>query len=250
MSRGLYTLTSGMLTQQRKIDIASNNISNMNTVGYKKEQAITTNFGNLLINKYKQKGINKSSEPINNVSLIRTIEDSNTVHSQGSLDETGSATDFAVIGAGFFAVNNEDRTLYTRKGSFNIDREGYLILKDIGRVQGEYGDVYIGTDKFELTEDGSIYVSGEIVDKIGLYDFTDYNNLNKEGEGMFVSEEEPIAVASPRIVNKTLERSNVNITEELTGIIASQRSLQTASQALKLYDSIQEKAANEIGRIN
>ena len=57
MSRGLYTLTSGMLTQQKKIEISSNNIANINTAGYKKEQAVTTNFGSLLINKLQQNGV-------------------------------------------------------------------------------------------------------------------------------------------------------------------------------------------------
>lgn len=101
MSRGLYTLTSGMLTQQKKIEISSNNIANINTTGYKKEQAVTTNFGSLLINKLQQNGIYESSSPLGQVSLIRIIEDNNTIHSQGTLDETNGAFDFAIIGAGF-----------------------------------------------------------------------------------------------------------------------------------------------------
>jgi len=250
MSRGFYALTSGMLTQQKKIDITSNNISNMNTAGYKKEQAVTTNFGNLFINKYKQNGTYEEATPINNVSIIRTMEENNTIHSQGSLEETGSDTDFAIIGAGFFSVNDNGNKVYTRNGSFNVDQEGYLTLEHVGRVQGEYGDVYVGTDKFNFVEDGSIVVGDEVVDKIAIYDFVDYNNLNKIGQGMFTSGENPNVVENPKIANKTIERSNVNVTEEMTNIISSQRALQTASQALKLYDLIQEKAVSEIGKIN
>lgn len=250
MSRGLYALTSGMLTQQRKIDIASNNISNLNTTGYKKEKAITTNFGNLLINKSRQNGIYAEDTPISNVSIIRTIEGNNVIHSQGSLSETGSATDFAIMGEGFFSIENNENIVYTRRGSFNLDEEGYLTLKDVGRVQGEYGDLYIGTDKFNIVEDGSIIVGEEVVDKISIYDFYDYNSLNKVGEGLFSSAEEANLVEYPQIANNVLERSNVNITEELTDIISSQRALQTASQLLKIYDLIQEKAVNEIGKIN
>lgn len=101
MSRGFYTLASGMITQQRKIDVSSNNVANLNTAGYKKEQAITSNFGSLLINKYKQNGINEEAEPINNVSLIRAVTENNTIHSQGVLEETGNITDFAIVGPGF-----------------------------------------------------------------------------------------------------------------------------------------------------
>lgn len=250
MSRGFYALTSGMLTQQRKIDISSNNISNLNTAGYKKEQAVTTNFGNLLINKYKQNGIYDEATQISNVSMIRTMEENNTIHSQGTLEETGSDTDFAIMGAGFFSINQNGNTVYTRNGSFNIDEEGYLTLKNIGRVQGEFGDIYVGTDKFSFVEDGSIIVDEEVIDKISLYDFLDYNNLNKAGEGMFASGEVPNLIESPKIVNKTIERSNVDVTKEMTGLMSSQRALQTASQALKMYDLIQEKAVTEIGKIN
>ena len=249
MSRGFYTLASGMLTQQRKIDISSNNIGNLNTPGYKREQAVTSNFGNLLINKYKQNGIHEEAEPLDNVSVLRTVIENNTYHSQGALEETGLATDFAIMGPGFFAIDINDQRFYTRNGNFDIDMEGYLILGGAGRVQGEFGDIFIGTDNFGFGEDGSIIVDSEIVDSISIYDFADYNNLNKYGEGMFISDAEPNVVDNPVIVNKTIEKSNVNLTEELTGIMSSQRALQTAAQALKIYDMINEKAVNEIGKI-
>lgn len=249
MSRGFYTLTSGMLTQQRKIDISGNNIANMNTAGYKKEQAIAGNFGSLLITKYKQNGINEEFQALGNVSVIRTITENNTIHSQGTLEETGNMTDFAIMGSGFFAVDNNGQILYTRNGGFNIDEEGYLILEGAGRVQGEFGDIFIGGDKFGFAEDGSIIVDDEVVDNIAVYDFLDYNGLNKYGEGMFISDAEPDLVDYPIIKNQTIERSNVNITEELTGIMSSQRALQTAAQALKIYDMINDKAVNEIGKI-
>ncbi|HCX62520.1 MAG TPA: hypothetical protein DHU59_08795, partial [Clostridiales bacterium] len=77
----------------------------------------------------------------------------------------------------------------------------------------------------------------------------DYNALNKYGPGMYTSDEDPELIDYPRVVNQTIERSNVNMTEEFTGILASQRSLQTASQAFKIYDMINEKAVTEIGKI-
>jgi flagellar basal-body rod protein FlgG len=249
MSRGFYALTSGMLTQQRKIDISSNNISNLNTAGYKKEQSVTTNFGSLLINKYKQNGINEESVPLDNVSVIRTMAENNTIHSQGTLEQTDRNTDFAIMGAGFFSVDNGGEILYTRNGSFNIDNEGYLVLQGSGRVQGEYGEIYVGSDEFQFNN-GKIIVDGEEVDSLAVYDFLDYNNLNKTGEGLYTSAEDPELVENPEVLNGTIERSNVDVTKEMTDIMASQRSLQTAAQAFKIYDMIQDKAVNEIGKIN
>ncbi len=249
MSRGFYALTSGMLTQQRKIDISSNNISNLNTAGYKKEQSVTTNFGSLLINKYKQDGISEESVPLDNVSIIRTMAENNTIHSQGTLEQTDRNTDFAIMGAGFFSVDNGGEILYTRNGSFNIDNEGYLVLQGSGRVQGEYGEIYVGSDEFEFSN-GTIIVDGEEVDRLAVYDFLDYNSLNKTGEGLYTSEEDPELVENPQVLNSTIERSNVDVTKEMTDIMSSQRALQTAAQAFKIYDMIQDKAVNEIGKIN
>lgn len=250
MSRGLYTLTSGMLTQQRKIEISSNNMANVNTTGYKKEQAVTTNFGSLLINKLQQDGIYEEATPLAEVSLIRITEDNNTIHSQGTLDETNGAFDFAIIGAGFFAVDNNGTNLYTRNGSFNLDNDGYLIFSNKGRVQGEYGDIYLGTDKYDFTEDGSIYVDGELIDRITIFDFDDYNTLDKISEGMYGATVEPNIVDMPVLKKGTLERSNVNLSQEMVDVLSSQRALQSNSQALKMYDMIMESAANQIGRIN
>ncbi len=250
MSRGLYTLTSGMLTQQKKIEISSNNIANINTTGYKKEQAVTTNFGSLLINKLRQNGIYESSAPLGQVSLIRITEDNNTIHSQGTLDETNGAFDFAIIGAGFFAVNNNGTNLYTRNGSFNLDEDGYLIFSDKGRVQGEFGDIFIGTDKYDFSEDGSIYIDGELIDRISIYDFEDYNTLDKASEGMYGANAEPYIVEMLQLKKGILERSNVNLTQEMADVLSSQRALQSNSQALKMYDLVMESAANQIGRIN
>jgi flagellar basal-body rod protein FlgG len=250
MSRGFYALTSGMLTQQRKIDISSNNIANMNTAGYKKEQAVTTNFGSLLLSRSEQNGGNGNAVAISSVSIIRSMEENNTIYSQGTMEETGKSTDFAIQGSGFFSIDNNGSTVYSRDGSFNIDKEGYLVLEGVGRVQGEYGDMYLGTDKFDFNDDGSIIVDDEEIDKISLYDFLDYSSLKKTGEGMLTSGEEPNLVEYPKILNQTIEKSNVDITEEMTGLISSQRALQTASQALKIYDMVQEKAVSEIGKIS
>lgn len=250
MSRGLYTLTSGMLAQQRKIEISSNNIANINTVGYKREQAVTNNFGSLLIHKLRQNGIYETATPLGEVSLIRITEDNNTIHSQGMLDETGGAFDFALIGEGFFGINNEGNILYGRNGSFNLDDDGYLIFSDKGRVQGEYGDIFIGTDKYECAEDGSIYVDGELIDKIAVYNFDNYANLDKFSEGLYTSTDEAILMEEAVIKKGWIERSNVDLTQEMSDVIASQRALQSNSQALKMYDLIMEIEANQIGRIN
>ncbi|QSX07182.1 flagellar hook-basal body protein [Sedimentibacter sp. zth1] len=250
MSRGLYTLTSGMITQQRKIDITSNNLANINTAGYKKEQAVTTNFGSLLLSKVNQNGIKQTTEQLGQVSLIRIAEDNNTIHSQGALDQTDGAFDFAILGSGFFGINNNGNVQYTRNGSFDLDNEGYLVLGDKGRVQGEYGDIFIGTDKYNCTEDGGIYVEGELIDKIAIYDFETYDVIDKISEGMYGATVQAQLMEYPVVKKGMIERSNVNMADEMVEVMSSQRALQNASQAIKMYDQIMELAATRIGSLN
>ena len=249
MSRGLFTLTSGMLTQQYKVNIYSNNLANMNTAGYKREQPVTSTFGELYLSRLRQDGIVENAVGIGPTNLIRITEDNNTIHSQGVFDETNGAFDFAIVGAGFFAVDNGNNTLYTRNGSFMLDQEGYLIFSNKGRVQGENGDIYIGTDKYTFTEDGNIYVDGEQIDRLLIYDFDDYNNIDKADEGMYTANVQANIVENPTILKGSIERSNVDLTEEMTQIMASQRALQNNGQALKIYDLVMDMASNQIGKV-
>jgi len=251
MSRGFYTLTSAMLTQQRKIEITSNNIANFNTAGYKKQEAVTTTFGSILINKLQQNGIYESSTPLSTQSFIRIADDNNIIHSQGTFDTTGFKTDFALVGNGFFGVRNPntDEIRYSRDGSFNIDQEGYLIQGDNGRVQGEFGDVFLGTDKFETDNEGRLFVEGEEIDKIMVYDFEDYADIDSVEEGLFNSNADPIEVDNPKILNGVIERSNVDLTDEMTDYMSSQRALQSASQIMKMYDRVASSAVNKIGNV-
>lgn len=249
MSRGFYTLASGMLTQSRKINISSNNMANYNTAGYKREQAVTSDFGSMLISKFNQRGVNSSSEPLADAMSIAVMLENNTYHSQGNLEETGSQFDFALTGPGFFSIDYNGDTVYTRNGTFDVDDEGYLVLPGVGRVQGDYGEIYVGTDKFSVSTNGTIYVDGEEIDRIGVYDFEDYDVLRKADEGMFYSDVEPETLDYPSVLNGWVERSNVDLTEEVTNVMESQRALQSCSQAIKIYDLAQEKAVNRIGKL-
>lgn len=246
MSRGFYTLTSQMLTQQRKMEIASNNIVNSATPGYRKEKAISTTFGTLMLNKVK--GENDRQEIIQS-HVIKTLDGKERIYSQGSLSPTGSETDFAILGDGFFKLDNGGQPVYTRYGNFGIDNEGYLASND-GRVQGENGDIHIGTDSFELNENGEIKIDGEVVNRLDIYDLNNLDAMVRVGENTFATNEQGTLMGEPRLLNKNLEISNVNYTEELTDIMSSQRALQTAAQALKIYDMIQESASTEIGKVN
>ncbi len=244
MVRGFYALGSGMLTQSRILTGISNNLANAETIGYKKQEVSATTFGDMVINR-----VDSQKTPIGSMSMITLADRTNIIHSQGALKDTGRSLDFAIQGEGFFAVQGQNGTVYTRNGSFNVDQEGYLVLKDQGRVLGDNGPIHIGTDNFTADSEGNLSVNGALAGRIAVYNFADYNNLKITGEGMFTAAGGATMMQNPDIQWKKTEGSNVNPSEEMTNAISVQRNLQTCSQALKMYDQELAKAVTDIGKI-
>jgi len=254
MFRGFYTLTSDMLTQQRRLNIISNNMANVSTPGFKKDSLMTTTFQESLA--IRTGSVDKSRQtPLGNVTMMRVPDEKITSYDQGSFDVTGRPLDVGIAGEGFFVIQAPDGgNVYTRNGSFTLDDEGYLYLQHIGRVIGEDGEpIQLGTDKVVFERDGSIVYAenGAYMGKLDIVSFEDYYQLEKTGEGMFINGDPANLnrVQLPDVRGKMLENSNVNAMEEMVAMITSQRGLQSASQILKMYDTIMNKAANEIGRV-
>jgi flagellar basal-body rod protein FlgF len=245
MERGFYALGSGMLTQSRILTGISNNLANSETPGYKKKQVSATTFGKMVINR-----VDTQKTPIGSITLGTVADKMNTVHSQGTLKDTQRPLDFAIKGEGFYAVQGTNGTVYTRNGSFNVDQDGYLMLKDVGRVMGQNGPIRIGTDQFTADEQGNLSVNGKTVGKLAVYNFADYNTLQTSGQGMFTSTGGAATLMQqPSILWKTIEGSNVDAAQEMTNALSMQRNLQTCSQAIKMYDQIMAKAVTDIAKI-
>jgi len=254
MFRGFYTLTSDMLTQQRRLNIVSNNMANVATPGFKKDILTTTTFEEALA--YRTGSVDKSRPASlgGNVAMMRVPDEKITDYEQGLFDTTGRPFDVALKGPGFFEVETPaGGSVYTRNGSFTLDEEGYLYLQHIGRVLGDDGQpILLRTDKVEFRDDGSIiYDDGTILGKLNIVDFDDYYQLEKTGEGMFTNAGGANIIEAPgyNVMWKMLERSNVNTADEIVAMITSQRGLQSASQILRMYDMIMNKAANDVGRV-
>ncbi|WP_444659918.1 flagellar hook-basal body protein [Caproiciproducens sp. R2] len=243
MVRGFYALGSGMLTQSRILTGVSNNLANIETPGYKKKEVTASTFGSMVINR-----VDSQKTPIGTMSLITAADKTNVIHSEGTLKNTERPLDFAIQGEGFFAVQGANGTVYTRNGSFNVDAEGYLVLDNVGRVMGQNGPIRIGTDQFTADAQGNLTVEGNVVDKIAVYGFDDYNNLRISGDGMFTGTN-AVLVQNPDIMWKTIEGSNVNAAEEMTDALSAQRNLQNCSQAIKMYDQVLSDAVTNIAKI-
>lgn len=250
MYKGFYNLASGVLTHQRNLDVIANNMVNVSTPGFKQDRYTATTFDEVL---YSRVG-NKDSigTEIGGQSYIRATSDVETDFTQGTLEPTGLPLDFAIAGEGFFAVESvEDGSVfYTRNGSFSLDEEGFLCLPGYGRVLSATGNpLQIRTDQILVDHDGVIsYAEGGTLGQLGVYTFANNDDLVRDQPGFFTAEGAQLS-ENPDILQQHLERSNTDIVKQMTDMISYQRSLQSATQVMKMYDSLMNQATTDIGRM-
>ena len=137
MMRSLYSGVSGLQNHQIRMDVIGNNISNVNTIGFKKGRV---NFQDLI--SQSMSGAARPSDEVGGVNpkqigLGMTVATIDTIHTQGSLQTTGVVSDLAIQGNGFYVMRTGDKELYTRAGAFGLDAQGYLVNPANGlRLQG------------------------------------------------------------------------------------------------------------------
>jgi len=161
MSYALSSGVAGMQAHQTMLDVAGNNLSNVNTTGFK---ASRTNFSELL-----SQTLSEASQPTQNVGGTNPVQMGSGVNvssitanmTQGSIVDTGNAMDMAIDGEGYFVVNDGQQNLYTRAGAFMVDATGFLVDSTTGyRVQriGVAGE----TDGFQISGDSSIQIPYDV----------------------------------------------------------------------------------------
>ncbi|TFE04096.1 flagellar hook-basal body protein [Jeotgalibacillus salarius] len=279
MFRGFYTVATGMLAQQRKTEMLTNNMSNVNTPGFKADQASMRAFPEMLLSSLGESKVptqnGMSSNRMTQVGGLNTgvyMQEAVPLFTQGDLRETGLTTDLAILqgdlpineetgipGALFFALENEDGTdRYTRNGNFALDADGFLTTPGGQYVLDDNGErIELENDRFEVTDGGQIIQNGENVARIGVAYSDDPRALVKEGnelyrapEGTVYPSAYDVADAGFTMTQGSLERSNVDSARTMTDLMTSYRSFEANQKVLQAYDRSMEKAVNEVGRLN
>ena len=250
MIKGFYNLTSGMLSQVRRLDVVANNMTNISTAGYKAEHYTDRTFDEVMVTRIGNK-IKTPYETLETYqSHILAPDELYTDFSQSSFEETNLPLDFAIQGEGFFAIETVDGVAYTRAGSFTLDNEGYLCLSELGRVLDREGNpIQLPTDKLEVDKQGNISSkTGDYLASLGVYMFEDNNALERTPYGLFTGDGAQLNEEAV-IHHKWVERSNVNMVKEMVSMMSTQRALQSAAQMSKIYDQVITRIVSEIGRL-
>lgn len=239
MLAGFYTAASGLLVQQRNINVIGNNMSNSQTVGYRGQRLVQSTFEHDYLTRFENGQYNYIGEG-DPATLVDEVE---TNFNYNSLEETESPFDMALVGDGYFNIQGEQRQYMTRNGNFNVDDEGYLVLEDVGRVMGQNGQIRVNGSYFTVTKDGYVFDKEyNFIDRLLITRPADGSELRKYPNGMF-STDRANMVNNPNVNQYTLERSNVDMNQEYTRLIESQRCLQACATALSTVDTMNAKAA-------
>ncbi|MFJ7745035.1 flagellar hook-basal body protein [Peribacillus sp. NPDC097295] len=278
MLRGFYTAASGMLTQQRRTEMLTNNISNANTTGYKADQTSVRSFPELLLGNMQSNAIptdNKLSMPkMSQVGSLSTgvyVQEANPLFTQGTLEETELNTDIALAdenlpineetgktGSVLFTVQDNDGQLrYTRDGSFTLDGQGYLTTPRGYYVLDENNErIQLESDRFTVTDNGAILEGNIQTARLGVgYSDNPSNQLVKDGEGLYRAVDDPLpsAYATEELDFSTkqgfLEGSNVDQSRTMTEMMSAYRSFEANQKVLQAYDKSLDKAVNEVGKL-
>ena len=246
MSNGFYTAAQAMLIQQRRLNTISNNIANVKTNGYKKEETVLSTFEESL--QYRIQ--NNQKTLIGSESRLIGIDEINFRVDIANLEDTNRSLDIALVSEGFFTVRQNNTIFFTRDGSFNIDSEGYLVTSKGARVQGMKGDIRVMNDSFIVNETGLVINSnGQVIDRLSIQTPNDNSNLVKMENGYFTETSGNMTQTNPWVIQSMLEGSNVDVTEEMTQLIEVQRNFQSVSNALKAIDQLNARAFSEIGKV-
>jgi flagellar basal-body rod protein FlgG len=255
MNSSLRTSASGMIAQQRMIDVIANNLANVNTTGFKRSR---TSFEDVLYETLRGVQIvnYRASETTNPIQVGKGVRLAAVLrlHSQGASETTQRPLDVAIEGAGFFQVERPDGTVaYTRDGSFNLSDSGALVTH--GGYLLEPGIVVpLDATSVTISPSGTVSVMGEgsttpmEIGRIELARFLNPTGLLSIGENQYLETSasgEPIRGYANeggfgRLMQGALEASNVEIVREMTDMIAAQRAYEINARAITAGDQMMQ----------
>lgn len=260
-SSAMHVAKTGLNAQQMRMQVIANNLSNVNTVGFKRDRV---NFESLLY-QVRRSGGDQTSQGTALTSALAVgtgVRAVNTekLHTQGSLINTDNALDIAIDGDGFFQVLLPDgRIGYTRNGTFSRSAEGTLTTASGYVVQPEI-TIPDGATQVNISQDGivSAQIAGETqaqeLGQLTISIFANPRGLQPIGESFLIQTDAsgtanvtaPLEQGAGKLVQGSLEASNVNVVQQLVEMIEAQRAYEVSSKAISSSDEMMRYISNNL----
>jgi flagellar basal-body rod protein FlgG len=257
MIRSLWTAATGMATQQTNIDVIAHNLANANTNGFKRSRA---NFEDLMYQTSVAPGAQTQTgtEIPTGIQVgmgARTVS-VQKIFTQGNFTQTENPLDIAIEGRGFFKVLRGSDEVYTRSGTFKLDKDGFVVDPMGNRLQPE---ISIPDEATQVTIDPGGQLS--VVDQTGTviatalittYQFANEAGLMSVGKNLFIPSDSsgearegtPGLEGFGTVMQGFLESSNINVVEEMVNMIVGQRAYEANSKIIKTSDEMLQMANN------
>jgi flagellar basal-body rod protein FlgG len=283
MIRGWFTGASGMRAQQWRLDAVANNLANIDTDGYKRDVAAFKAFPEMLLRRTDDDGVyhhpfgSADAAPI--IGKLGTGVELNeffTVFEQGALKETQSDFDLALDGNGFFTVATPWGERYTRNGSFQLGKEGFLETKEGFPVLGENGPLKVKANNFQVDKDGRVWINAAyaddpslmisrenntwdetaLLDTLKIVEFDLDRYLQKQGSSLYRESDTsgPAQVMEagtrPRVIQGFTEASNVEPVVEMVRMIEVNRAYEANQKVIQTEDAMLGTLINQVLRMN
>jgi len=225
----------GGIREGRRYGVIANNLSNSQTVGFKKDHLVFREV------------IDKASNWMKSEETGRTW----ISFRQGELQTTGNPLDVAIDGEGFFKIKTPQGIRYTRAGKFELNRDGVLANSNGLPVMGRGGEINVGGKSISIAKDGSIQADGSVVDQLAVVTLPNPSLLKKEGQNLMRLDvpQQEVEGGEGQVVQGALESSNVNTLEEMMKMMDSLRVYESCLKAIQSNDELNAKVVNEVGRV-
>jgi flagellar basal-body rod protein FlgF len=242
---GYYAACTALKTQSQALELAANNIANVNTTGYRGQ---IPSFHSMLVRQANTGPTDAWSRLLNEFNVLNGAR---LDLRQGNLAETGNPLDLAIEGPGFFAAQTKAGTLYTRNGSFRVSAAGQLVTAAGDPVLGEAGPITVPAGAMAVSADGTVSVNGTVVGKLRLVEFPNGSAVEPAGGAYYSgAAKDAKSAISSSVQQGMIEGSNINPVTAMVGLISAQRQAEMVQRAMSaFYADFNRIAADELPRV-
>ena len=246
MHNTMWSAVAGSMYQMKRLDIIANNLANANTTGYRGDRIQFSAY----LNQIQSNQFSRNRESLDEINQLMTTR---TTHRQGGIIHTENATDMAINGEGFFALQTPNGVQYTRAGNFRLDTEGNLVSNEGYLVQSEGGAIQIRDGlPFEVDEQGNVYQGEDEVGRLQLVEVQNPETLQKVSGSRFkaTSATRVATMEAPQIIQRSLEGSNVNPLREMGQLLQTSRAFESYQSVIGIINSINQQANNKLSSLS
>ncbi len=247
MDNAILIGLSRQSAMMRQMSVIANNLANMNTTGYKSASML---FDEFVMPTASEASPDKSLSFVQDYGQFRNVAD-------GEMQQTGNPLDVAISGEGFFKIQTPQGVRYTRDGHFQLDSTGQLVTQDGDPVLTDSGSpITFSSDESQITiaRDGTITTtrdgtatSEQVRGKLGLVNFANAQDMKSEAGNLLSTTQAEQPVTSVRVLQGSIEGSNVKPIIEMTNMMDVMRSYESAQKLLDAADDMRHQAISQIG---